>query len=439
MDRTEILNALAHESRHERPQSVELRQQAHSIISSIPHDEGQGHPDHLPAALLDLLTQIIKPLFTKTKHPHLTSTGRKSLVPGPPPSIAAARFLSPLDDDEQEESQKPWKRTPFTVPLLKYVLQSYLSLPQPVQKSTIESHFHLLVPPILNMIDDASPQYKSEGCLLLHLLCTTLVSAQSDMLRRTGLTDVFVDALKTNFLLLPTLTPEEDSLLVLRELYPAYLALVDARFLKLQVAMAEGVDISTGKKTDAGATWAMGEDFVAREALLTKLYRHGILASLSHLSSSTDAFSNTICAPITIFLLKQIPPVFRRLGIHAVKHLQKLLPMTRMALMDPFVLAAPEMALALLGVLEVVVEVCAPRVKDKWWGEILRGCVACWCNCLDEREGASEKTAKATHEVMKSAKGVVKMLQGVLGREEWEGVKGKLLEEEKDLNGLFED
>ncbi|KIY01715.1 uncharacterized protein Z520_01853 [Fonsecaea multimorphosa CBS 102226] len=437
MDRGDILDVLSSEPENERPQTRVLRRQAHSIISDIPSDVDQ---EGLPTALLELLTQIIKPLFTNTKHPQLTSTGRKSLVPGPPPSIATSRFLSPLDDDEQEAIQKPWKRTPFTVPLLKYILQSYALLPKPAQKSTIESHFHFLVPPVLNMIDDASAQYKSDGCLLLRLLCTTLISAQSDMLRRTGLTDVFVDALKTNFLLLPTLTPEEDSLLILRELYPAYLALVDARFVNLQVAMTEGVDISTGKKTDAGgATWTIGEDFTLREALLTKLYRHGIMASLSHLSSSTSSFSNTISAPLTTFLLKQIPPVFRRLNIHAVKHLQTLLPMMRVALMDPFVLAAPEMALASLNVLAVVVQRCSERVRDKWWPEILRACVACWCNCLDEKEGANEGAATALQEVMDRAKGVVELLQDALGEEEWEDVKAKLLQEEKDLIGLFED
>ncbi|EXJ75315.1 uncharacterized protein A1O5_02011 [Cladophialophora psammophila CBS 110553] len=440
MDRDDILKILALGTENERPQTTTLRQQALALISSTPSGEDHDHVDDLPGRLLDLLTQIIKPLFTSTKHPQLTSTGRKSLVPGPPPSIATARFLVPLDDDEQEETQKPWKRTPFTVPLLKYVLKSYPLLPASRRKSTLESHFHLLVPPILNMIDDASPQYKSEGCLLLHLLCTTLISVQGDILRRTGLAEVFVDALKTNFLLLPTLTPEEDSLLVLTELYPAYLALLDARFIKLQVAVAEGVDIATGKKVDAGATWSMGEDFMAKEALLTKLYRHGIIASLSHLSSSTDSFSNTISAQITTFLLEQIPPVFQRMGIHAAKHLQTLLPMMRMGLMDPFVLAAPEMALAMLDVLDVVVETCKPRVKDKWWTEILRGCVACWCNCLDEGQGTtSETVATPLQEQMKRVKALVKTLGDVLGKEEWEGVKRQLLEEERDLNGLFED
>ncbi|KIW81955.1 hypothetical protein Z517_04981 [Fonsecaea pedrosoi CBS 271.37] len=435
MDRSETLENLSLEPENERPQTGVLRRQAHSIISGITSNEDH---DHLRAALLDLLTQVIKPLFTNTKHPQLTSTGRKSLVPGPPPSIGAARFLTSIDDDEQV--QKPWKRAPFTAPLLKYVLQSYMRLPQPVRRSTIESHFHLLVPPTLNMIDDASPTYKSDGCLLLRLLCTTLVSTQSDMLKRTGLTDVFVDALKTNFLLLPSLTPEADSLLLLRELYPAYLALVDANFIRLEVATTEGVDISTGKKPDAGPTWNMGEDLMAREALLTKLYRHGIMASLSHLSSATDSISNTISGPITTLLLNQIPPIFRRLGIYAVKHLQTLLPMMRLALMDPFVLAAPEMALASLNVLEAVVDVCAPRVKDKWWAEILRACVACWCNCLDETDGASDvPSTTAVREIMKKTKDVVKMLRDVLAKEDWAGIKEKLLSEEGDLTGLFED
>ena len=117
----EILFILESGPANERPQSVSLRQQALAIISeSAPNDISI-----LSATLQDLLTRIIKPLFMLAKHPNLTSTGRKNLVPGPPPSIAN-RFLN--DPFEDEEDANPWK-TPFTTPLLKYILHSYMVLP----------------------------------------------------------------------------------------------------------------------------------------------------------------------------------------------------------------------------------------------------------------------------------------------------------------------
>ncbi|KAJ9613183.1 hypothetical protein H2200_003124 [Cladophialophora chaetospira] len=430
MERSAILSRLSTQSSSERPQTTTLRHKARSIISASPADD----INTLPTTLLDLLSQIIKPLFIKTHHPQLTSTGRKNLVSGPPPSIGGRFLNDPLEDDEDE---KPWK-TSFTVALLEYILTSYVLLPfdppdNLLRRTTIEAHFHLLVPPILNMIDDPGPKpWKSSGCHLLFLLCEVLVSSQSEMLKRSGLTDVFVDALKTNFLLLPTLTPEEESLVVLGELYPAFLGVIDARFIKLSSIQA---GTWLGDKPGSTVTWTMGEDFVRHQEMLTLVYRHGIMASLSHLSASSASFSNTSSAPLTTFLLQQIPKVFTRMGLHSVKHLQGLLPMVRVGLMDPFILAAPDMTCAILDVLDCVIEVGEPRVKEKWWTEILRGLVGCWLNCLDDGQ---RDVSKAIGKIMTRLKNSANKLGEIVGKEEWDGVVKRLIEEEVDVKGLFE-
>ncbi|KAL6248354.1 hypothetical protein RBB50_004609 [Rhinocladiella similis] len=406
MDTDDILTILSTSSTAEEPASTAtLRKQAHALISSTTTES-------LPTTLLDLLNQIIKPLFTNTKHPNLTSTGRKNLVPNPPsfgPSYGS------LDD----ETSKPWKTTPFTVALLKYTLNSYTSIPSASRKPTLESHFHLLIPPILNMIDDSDPTYKASGCHLLHMLSNVLLSVQSDMLKRTGLGDVFIDALKGNFTLLPTLTPEDESLSVLCELYPAYIALVDARFCYS----------SPGTLTSPESK--------ARDDLLTALYRHGVMASLEHLSSTTS-FSSTISVNLTVLLLRQISPVFERMGISSVRHLKGLLPMLRTGLMDPFVLVAPEMVSAVLDVVECVISVCAPRVKEKWYPEILRGLVGCWCNCVDESEGGGTSgTSKHLPQTMARLAKIVKILGEVVDENEWKDVTRRLVHEERELKELF--
>ena len=435
MDRDKILVLLATEHETQRPQTTNLRHQASTIITNSSTDV-----DYLPSTLLDLLTQIIKPLFTTTKHPHLTSTGRRNLLPAPPPSIAN-RFIS-IDDDEDKN---PWK-THFTVSLLQYILHSYTLLPydgqtgEVLRKTTIEAHVHLLVPPTLNMIDDAAPTpWKSSGCQLLKLLCGVLVSTRSEMLRRTGLADVFVDALKTNFSLLPTLTAEEDSVAVMQELYPAFLGVVDARFTGLEASVDtrnEGREKQNQRprQNDAQPT---RDEFSRYQDLLTLLFRHGILASLAHLSPSSESFSSTISVTLTTLLLRQITPVFRRMGIYCVKHLQHLLPMLRMGLMDPFALAAPEMVLAALDVLGCVLEVAEVRVREKWWGEVLRAVVGCWVNCVDEM-GTGEKGRRGGRldDVMHRLKEVGRRIGEVLG-EEWEDVKTRLSRQEEDLTGFF--
>jgi hypothetical protein len=456
MKRDAILDTLKTTPEKEPPQTTALRHQAHSIISATdPHAIEQ-----LPSTLLDLLTQIIRPLFIKTKHPNLTSTGRKSLIDTPPPPSSARAFLD-LDDDP------PWKTpTPFTIPLLEYILASYSALPcNPpditLRKTTIEAHFHLLVPPILNMIDDAAPTpYKSAGCRSLALLCEVLTSTQSEMLKRSGLADVFVDALKANFLLLPTLTPEADSLALLREVYAAFLGVVDARFVKLRLKLGVPSIQTAGSDALDEAEHADDDDkdFIPYQAMLTLVYRHGVMASLAHLGSAgsgAGSLSNTMSVPLTVFLLLQIPPVFARMGIHAVKHFQGLLPMLRASLMDPFVLLAPEMVGAILDVVDCVLEVGRPRVQQKWWPEVLRGLVGCWVNCVDEIENADEKKSKPkskatkpgnstptptptpVEEIMARLQRSVKTLGEIVGPDEWSVVKKRLVEEEDDVKALF--
>ncbi|OCT44523.1 hypothetical protein CLCR_05871 [Cladophialophora carrionii] len=458
MNRDAILATLKTTPTNEPPLTTALRHKAHSIISAT-----DAHAiEQLPTTLLDLLTQIIKPLFTKTRHPHLTSTGRKSLVASPAPSIAS-RFL----DDGSDEP--PWKTsTPFTVPLLEYILTSYLALPfdpreNSLRKTTIEAHFHLLVPPILNMIDDAAPTpYKSAGCKLLAMLCEVLTSTHSEMLKRSGLADVMVDALRTNFLSLPTLTPEADSLALLREVYAAFLGVVDARFVMLRLRLKSklGAPSNHTKAQGQGGTDEDSDDknidtdFIPYQAMLTLVYRHGIMASLAHLSSSSNnagSLSNTISVPLTALLLRQIPPVFSRMGIHCVKNLQGLLPMVRVSLMDPFLLAAPEMVSAILDIVDCVCDVARTRVQQKWWPEVLRGLVGCWVNCVDESENESTtipagKTASAStstsphlEDTMARLKKMVKTLGEIVGPNEWSVVKRRLVEEEDDLAALFGD
>ncbi|KAL2437057.1 hypothetical protein ABEF95_016138 [Exophiala dermatitidis] len=552
--REEILDILSTAPPNEPSSTNTLRRQAHDLIAASTTDASA-----LPDTLVELLTQVIKPLFTNTKHPALTATGRKNLVSNQHPlGSSFTRQFSSSDDDRE----KPWKSTLFTVPLLRYILASYNhpsaepgGLQEGKAKSTIESHFFLLVPPILNLIDDSDASYKAAGCSLLRMLCQVLVAVRSDMLKRTGLGDVFVDALRANFMLLPPLTPEEDSLAVLTELYPAFLDLVDARFVKLNGETGVRKDISVSRSTpsptpaSAQKTAAAGgitevtdpdvqmvtdvkphrenvdqasgpssttstsiprtkaeevhihdstsspaqsnhtstnssqsyfkkttiipqdagpedqKEIHLRLSLLTLLYRHGILRSLHHLTSSASgSLGTTTSVPLTTFLVNQICPVFRRLDIVSVKHLQSLVPMLRVSLMDPFLLtstttekdASLSLPLAVLDVLDCIVALCTPRVRDRWYPEILRGVVGCWLNCVDdvllETTGSGDKSKSKSvgavagadanqhlKTVMDSLKSLIRLLGSgqVVPKAEWESVRNRLVGEEKDLEALF--
>jgi Tti2 family len=392
--------------------SNELRRQAISVLES--------NPPASPESSLNLLTNVVRPLFSTTKHAALTSSGRKNVVP-PPPS--AGRF----SDGFYDEESKPWKNG-WTVNLLIYILLSYNELQNSTRKAALQDQFHLLVPPILNMIDDADIEYKTDGCHLLKLLCQAVSSSQSEILKRTGLTDVFVGALKTNFMLLPTLTPEDDSLALLKELYPAFRALIAARFLHLPPrkgyngASQSDTPSSTTQKTSTNT--AISADRDTRQTFLDLLMRHGILASYTHASENIK---------ISIFLLTQASDIVSDMGIYSAKYLQQLLPLLHNVLTNPFGTASPDLLLSALGLMKTLVEVCWPRIQEVWWVECLRGCVGCWMVvCEDERADADEELERVKRKLQE----FMVLLAGVVG-EEFSSAQARLVIEEEDLVDLF--
>ena len=228
-------------------------------------------------------------------------------------------------------------------------------------------------------------------------------------------------------MMLPSLTPAEESLCVLRALYPAFHALMGARFIELP---------PTTKET----RFATSPEIELRVKYLTLLLRHAILAGLGHLGAGTS----TSHVELTTFLVGQLRVTIEEMGVYVVRDLNVIVPMIRGVLMNPFGTAAPNLLLEVLGVMEVVVEVCAERMRDKWWEEVLRGLVGCWCNVLDEEEGLDEQGQrkgqgkKDFREVSKRLKEVTRALSQVVRKDEWQDAKEQLIEEEEELEDLFD-
>ena len=244
-------------------------------------------------------------------------------------------------------------------------------------------------------------------------------------MKRSGLTDVFIESLKANFMMLPTLMPEDESLRILGELYPAFHALVKARFIELP---------ATTEETRFGKS----SEIEMRVKYLTLLLRHGVLAGLSHLGAG----GATSHVEVTTFLVGQLRVVIEALGVYAVRDLNVILPMMRGLLADPFGSSAPGLWIEAIGVLEMVIVVCRERVGEVWWGEILRGAVACWCNIIDEEEDeapAKRKQKPQLDAVKVRLKVVAKMLGKVVEKEEWKEAKRRLIHEDDDLKELFEE
>lgn len=389
---------------------------------------------------------MIKPLFSKQQHPNLTATGRKKLVPDTP---IAGRFSSSID---WEDDLKTWKNG-WTTDLLLFCLSQYSSLPEDQEKSTFESQFHLLIPPILNLIDDNSTDCKKQGCKLLRVLCEEVSRCQSVILKRTGLSDVFSDALKTNFMHLPTITPEKESLKLLSELYPAFRTLVDARFLEPRGQ--EPLDIKEGtvmtlrpaaeaaiapESTKADRVPMRNDKPISkvspdtrekdlRQSLLDLILRHGILASYAHAADY---------AYITTFLFHEASLIVSMMGVYASKYLQTLLPLLRNVLSSPFGTAHVPLLMSALECLENLTKTCWPRIREKWWSECLRGIVGCWVQISDDETDTvmSNEKSQALMEVKRKLQETCGLLAHIVG-EDFYAAKQRLEQEEEILKDLF--
>ena len=412
-----ITSLLSDQSHIENTLSLELRHQALELVKSI--EVSTSDLSKLPETLLALLTQIIKPLFSKSTTTKLTSTGRKKLGTNTslPDSITRFSDGSLWGDDDH----RPLWKNGWTPTLLIYILRSYHEISdQALRKKTLEDQFYLLIPAILHQLDDAEIQYKCDGCRCLQSLCEILRDAQSMILKRSGLTDVFIDALKNDFSLFPTLTPEEESLQLYQTLYPAYRALVQARFHVVKQENHVG---------------GLEED--SRQKYLTLLLRHSLLHSLSHLFTGSGLGSTT-SVKLSTFFISQLSWLISDIGLAFVVHLQYILPLLRNVLMDPFGTTSPELLLFSVKACQKVVEVCRPRIKERWWGEVLRGVVGCWVNVVDEMGDLKDtKIRHGLEDVMKELKMLAHLLEDVVG-EDFADAKRVLLVEEPELQGLFD-
>ena len=153
------------------------------------------------------------------------------------------------------------------------------------QASQVEANWPLIIPPLLALIDDASTPYKIKGC---ELLTTFLKVAPSQILERTGLGEVFQNALMPCLLYLPTLTPEEESLRLLAAVYPTLIELVKARF--------------GGEK-----------DRAARMKAFVQILQYGVLKGYAHAAENVR---------IAELLVQRITDLINEMGIASVKHLK---------------------------------------------------------------------------------------------------------------------
>lgn len=130
----------------------------------------------LPLPLLELLlTQHIKPVFDYNIHPNINpTTGRKLHRPAG----------GPLASQDFYESQK-WKERPGIENVILWCLKH-------IDRYYYEQIWHLLIPPIMTMLDDYEPKFKLRGVRIVRELMN---SVPGTLLKRTGVQGLIRSAL----------------------------------------------------------------------------------------------------------------------------------------------------------------------------------------------------------------------------------------------------
>ena len=149
----------------------------------------------------------------------------------------------------------------------------------------MQANWPLIAPPLLALLDDSSLEYKIKGCNSLLIL---LEKCPSALLERTGLGEVFEDAVMPCLSYLPTLTEEAESLRILGAAYPVLIQLALVRF-------------PDDKK------------HAARIKALDRVLRNGIVKGYAHAGEHVK---------IAELFVHQITRLVNEMGIDFVRHLK---------------------------------------------------------------------------------------------------------------------
>lgn len=391
-----------------------------------------------------VLKERVKPLFAKTRNPAITDAGRKNFHPVP-----LGRFDTSILDPES----KPWKvHDPYATTVFEWIIAQYhvrplanifrhrteLTWAQSTDKGYLERHFPLLIPPTLSLIDDDNLAYKSRGCSILLQFLKPIKESESDILQRTNLSSVFEDAIKQCFFSLPTITPEDDSIRLLKVAYPALLSVLKTAY--------QLPTVPTNKKADDQNTYVTG---------VTRILRDHLIPSFHHISStnttSTTSFASFPYPRLSTLLVNQLHDILPELGIHSTKYLQEIIPVLYSTLSNPFGPAHVSLLLASVAAMRAVILNAHPRLW-RWRGEILGGVCACWVYAIEEEGEIAERAEKgrglegdksageALGVLKKELRGVVYLLKLALenpvdaeGDRGQLGAKEKIGDEVKDL------
>jgi tRNA nucleotidyltransferase/poly(A) polymerase len=364
------------------------------------NSNGKKQGELTQALLSHFLRQELKPLFAQTtssRRNEITTAGRKKID-----EPLRRRFddEDPIFDDKKV---KPWKyRDTWALDLLAWCCKS-------LDEKSVEMEWGFLIPPLLTVMDDMDLRVRVRGC---EMLTDLLDATPSGLLAKTGLAPLFEENLMVSLSYLPTLTPEDESVVILGVTLRALLSLADCAYPAPP----------SGQRPNE-----------KRMKFLDKILRHGILRPYAHVSEYVRVVEVLFC---------YLPSVLEKMGIDSVKHVKDLLPLLANVLAEPLGPTYPNLLLVATKALQFVILNAWPRISF-WEGEILKGVTVCWVRVLEDMENrADNENKRVLGEVMDELKVCVEMVRAVMDSEgkaeSFQADVKKLVSTDEKLEFLFE-
>lgn len=320
-------------------------------------------------------------------HPAVTGQGRRNTA-----NTAPRGFDITYDD----AAAKPWKKKEHqALEILRWVIRN-------IDSDSVEQHWHLLVPPLLSMVDDHQVFFKARGCELVTLL---LRKTPTSLLAKTGLFDVFREALMPCFGFLPTLTPEDESIDLLAHAFPALLAL-------------HSVGFPSDHALDARKK-------IRSTSFLDTLVRKGIFATYAHCPENIH---------ISIVVLQNFSSINDTLGLESVKHLKHSLPLLNEVLCNPFGPASPDLLHTAVLALQSVIRNGWPLMLE-CRAEVLKGLCVSFINVAESDD--SEKFERFRKEAVQAVDMLRQAAKAAKNENRIEDELHSLLDADDRLEALF--
>ncbi|KAJ7497480.1 hypothetical protein FB451DRAFT_1211627 [Mycena latifolia] len=302
---------------------------------SIAYEILRGFPEPPVVLLVQMLEHNVKPLFRFNPHPSLNlQTGRKLARPAGGP-MASQDFYD----------NQMWKNHPGASNIVLWCVQH-------IPSTAYEELWHLVIPPIMALLDDYEARYKLEGVKITSVM---LERVPSSVLKRTGVDSLLSASLSRSLTQLQS--PETPRLLPAA--ISTSLSLIQ---LMTSVGSADRFNQLCGLLGDGiiGSIWPYASDRL--EALLASI--------------------------------EALPAVVEILGVGCARYLKVLIAQLVHPLSPrEYEKTSVPLQISSLRALSAVIDACPERMLQ-WKGTILNGVGRCWVGIIDSKMDAPPETLK---------------------------------------------